>query len=133
MRPTRRVGSALTALCLLLGVVPALHAADKGLWAFKPPSLRGAAARPPYMHAGQISTLDEVIAHYATAPEAPEGHSELRPKDFTDKDRAQIVAFLATFDPMHPDLEQIAAAGSQAGPSRNQTAEQSSPCMIRSE
>lgn len=96
---------------------------EEMLRAFKPPSLRGAAARPPYMHAGQIGTLDDVLAHYAAAPEAPEGHSELRPKDFTDKERAQIVAFLATLDPMHPDLEQIAAAGSQAGPSRNQTPE----------
>ena len=78
------------------------------LRAFKPPSLRGAASRPPYMHAGQIGSLDAVLAHYATAPEAPQGHSELRPKDLTDAERAQIIAFLATLDPVVPDAEQVA-------------------------
>ena len=34
--------------------------------AYKTPSLRGAATRPPYMHAGQIATLEAVIDHYAT-------------------------------------------------------------------
>lgn len=77
------------------------------LRAFKPPSLRGAASRPPYMHAGQIGTLDEVLAHYATAPEASEGHSELRPLDLTEEERAQLVAFLATLDPASPDPDQI--------------------------
>ena len=36
--------------------------------AFKTPSLRGVAGRPPYMHAGQIATLEAVIDHYARAP-----------------------------------------------------------------
>jgi cytochrome c peroxidase len=46
---------------------------------FRPPSLRGVADRPPYMHAGQFATLEEVLHHYNTAPEAPGGHSELEP------------------------------------------------------
>jgi cytochrome c peroxidase len=38
---------------------------------------------PSALHArGTDRTLDEVLAHYATAPEAPEGHSELLPKNF---------------------------------------------------
>jgi cytochrome c peroxidase len=45
--------------------------------AFKTPGLRGVANRPPYMHAGQFSSLEEVIAHYQRAPRAPVGHSEL--------------------------------------------------------
>ena len=32
--------------------------------AYKPPSLRGAATRPPYMHSGQFATLEEVVDHY---------------------------------------------------------------------
>jgi cytochrome c peroxidase len=83
------------------------------LRAFKPPSLRGVASRPPYMHAGQIATLEEVLAHYANAPEAPEGHSELRPKNLTDKERAQIIAFLATLDPIAPKGPQSTEARSQ--------------------
>ena len=47
------------------------------LGAFRTPSLRNVAARPPYMHAGQFSTLDEVVRHYASSPQALLGHSEL--------------------------------------------------------
>ena len=47
------------------------------LGAFRTPSLRNVAARPPYMHAGQFSTLDAVVQHYATSPKAIIGHSEL--------------------------------------------------------
>lgn len=70
--------------------------------AFKTPSLRGAASRPPYMHAGQIETLEEVIDHYSRAPEAPAGHSELRGVIFTDRGRAALIAFLKTLDPVAP-------------------------------
>jgi cytochrome c peroxidase len=80
------------------------------LRAFKTPSLRGAASRPPYMHAGQIGTLEEVIAHYAAAPEAPAGHSELRPLELTEVERAQLVAFLATLAPNTSKQEQVAEA-----------------------
>lgn len=45
--------------------------------AFKTPSLRNVALRPPYMHAGQFATLEEVIVHYNKAPPAAIGHSEL--------------------------------------------------------
>ena len=37
--------------------------------AFKVPSLRNVAERAPYMHAGQFSTLSEVVDHYNRAPE----------------------------------------------------------------
>jgi len=67
--------------------------------AFKTPSLRGAASRPPYMHAGQIATLADVVAHYDLAPPAPEGHSELRPLNLSDTERRQLIAFLATLNP----------------------------------
>lgn len=66
--------------------------------AFKTPSLRGAASRPPYMHSGQIATLEEVIDHYSRAPAAPAGHSELRGVIFTDRGRAALIAFLKTLD-----------------------------------
>lgn len=68
------------------------------LRAFKAPSLRGAASRPPYMHAGQIASLEEVIAHYAAAPQAPRGHSELKPIEMSQETREQLAAFLATLD-----------------------------------
>ena len=45
--------------------------------AFKTPGLRGVDGRPPYMHAGQFATLEQVVRHYVAAPHATVGHSEL--------------------------------------------------------
>jgi cytochrome c peroxidase len=64
--------------------------------AFKTPSLRGAATRPPYMHAGQFATLDEVIANYARAPASAEGTTEQHPVQLSERERAALVAFLKT-------------------------------------
>ncbi|HEX8271818.1 MAG TPA: cytochrome c peroxidase [Longimicrobiaceae bacterium] len=66
--------------------------------AFKTPSLRGVADRPPYMHAGQIATLAGVIDHYHRAPRAPAGASELRPLELSRRERAQLEAYLRTLD-----------------------------------
>lgn len=64
--------------------------------AYKTPSLRGVADRPPYMHAGQIPTLEEVIDHYARAPASPDGKSEVVPLRISERERAALVAFLKT-------------------------------------
>lgn len=77
------------------------------LRAFKTPALRGVAERPPYMHAGQIGTLAQVIDHYAAAPQAPAGHSELAPLALDVRDRQQLLAFLQTLDGL--DRHRIAA------------------------
>ena len=66
--------------------------------AFKTPSLRGATSRPPYMHSGQIGTLEEVIEHYSRAPQPPSGHTELEGVIFTDRGKAALIAFLGTLD-----------------------------------
>ena len=62
--------------------------------AYKTPSLRNVAERAPYMHAGQIATLRDVITHYDRAPAAPAGHSELQRLRLSAKERAQLEAFL---------------------------------------
>ncbi|HEX6091296.1 MAG TPA: cytochrome c peroxidase, partial [Gemmatimonadales bacterium] len=62
--------------------------------AFKTPSLRNVAARAPYMHAGQVATLEDVVRHYSTAPDAPAGHSELAKLNLTPSEQSQLVAFL---------------------------------------
>lgn len=71
--------------------------------AYKPPSLRGVARRPPYMHAGQIATLGEVLVHYNTAPEAPDGHSELAPLQLNSTELAALEAFLGALDPIESE------------------------------
>jgi cytochrome c peroxidase len=48
------------------------------------------------MHAGQIATLADVIAHYDRAPAPPFGHSELRPLRLSADERRQLQAFLHT-------------------------------------
>jgi cytochrome c peroxidase len=63
---------------------------------FKPPSLRNVAERAPYMHAGQLPTLEAVVDHYDRAPAAPLGKSELRPLGLSPAEKAAIVAFLKT-------------------------------------
>jgi cytochrome c peroxidase len=48
------------------------------------------------MHAGQLATLAQVIAHYDRAPAAPAGHSELKPLRLSATERQQIEAFRRT-------------------------------------
>lgn len=65
--------------------------------AFKTPSLRNVARTAPYMHDGQLATLDAVLLFYDTLPgRALVGHRELtlRPLRLSDRDRAALVAFL---------------------------------------
>lgn len=68
------------------------------LRAYKTPSLRNAASRQPYMHAGQFATLKEVLAHYNRAPKAPLGKTELKRLRLSDRELAQLQAFLNTLD-----------------------------------
>ena len=77
--------------------------------AFKTPTLRGVAERPPYMHAGQFATLEEVVDHYDEAPDpfsglpdingqiVPHGrHNETIPLGLDVREKARLVAFLKT-------------------------------------
>ncbi|WP_454753621.1 cytochrome-c peroxidase [Cupriavidus necator] len=68
--------------------------------AFKTPGLRNVALRAPYMHAGQLATLDEVVTHYVRSPAAAVGHSELakggRRVRLTEQEMRDVVAFLRT-------------------------------------
>jgi cytochrome c peroxidase len=62
--------------------------------AYKTPSLRNVMRRSPYMHAGQLPTIDRVLDHYSTAPAAPFGHTELKPLHLSPAERQQLKAFL---------------------------------------
>ncbi|GAB3470764.1 cytochrome c peroxidase [Massilia terrae] len=66
--------------------------------AFKTPSLRDVARRAPYMHAGQLASLDEVMRHYRRAPRSAAGHSELKPVRLSESEVADVVAFLGTLN-----------------------------------
>jgi cytochrome c peroxidase len=71
---------------------------DNQVGAFKTPTLRGAAARGPYMHAGQFTTLAQVVQHYSTAPAAAVGTSIITPANLTDEEMQQLIAFLNTLE-----------------------------------
>ena len=64
--------------------------------AYKTPSLRNVAERAPYMHAGQLASLADVVAHYDRAPAAPSGHSELKRLRLSRPEQRQLEAFLRT-------------------------------------
>ncbi|MEM7244552.1 MAG: cytochrome c peroxidase [Acidobacteriota bacterium] len=66
--------------------------------AFKTPGLRNVAQSPPYMHAGQLETLEDVVHHYSTLEGArPPGHHAetlLEPLDLSPDEQEDLVAFL---------------------------------------
>lgn len=63
----------------------------KNRGAFKTPTLRNVAERPPYMHAGQIKTLFEVLSFYRRS-----GSEELEHQELSNAELSQIEAFLKT-------------------------------------
>ncbi|HEY0086183.1 MAG TPA: cytochrome c peroxidase [Allosphingosinicella sp.] len=78
----------------------AVAGSEEQVRAFKVPSLRGVALRQPYMHAGQLRTLDAVVRHYSAAPKAPAGQSQLKPLRLKAAERRRLVAFLKTLNPV---------------------------------
>jgi cytochrome c peroxidase len=78
--------------------------------AYKPPSLRNVAERPPYMHAGQFDSLKAVLRHYNTAPAAPSGHTELNALHLSGLELAQLESFLrALSGPLDAPAEYLRA------------------------
>ena len=64
---------------------------SKYVGAFKTPTLRNVADRPPYMHAGQLKTLSEVLSFYRRS-----SSHELEHDGLTNAELVQIEAFLKT-------------------------------------
>jgi cytochrome c peroxidase len=84
--------------------------------AFKTPSLRNVASRAPYMHAGQIASLRDVLAHYNRAPAAPAGRSELKALGLSERELRQLEAFLHTLtSPFATPSELLAAPDVKQG------------------
>lgn len=82
-----------------------LPTADKGrmgvtndasdLHAFKTPSLRETVARAPYMHHGQVPTLEAVITHYIAGGEKrPSLAKEMKPIELNGQEVQDLIAFL---------------------------------------
>jgi cytochrome c peroxidase len=64
---------------------------------FKSPSLRNVERTAPYMHDGRFNTLEKVIDHYSKEVKAhPNLDPRVRRLNFTDSEKAALVAFLKT-------------------------------------
>jgi cytochrome c peroxidase len=68
------------------------------LGGFKTPTLRNLSKTAPYMHAGQLETLDKVLWHYRETPRALIGQTELRTLTLTNSQFEQLELFLLTLD-----------------------------------
>lgn len=67
--------------------------------AFRTPTLRGVDETGPYMHSGQLATLEEVIGFYAAGGGTPASGTRSRlilPLALNDGDRADLLEFLRT-------------------------------------
>ena len=85
---------------------------DELIGTHKTPSLRNVAETAPYMHAGQLATLAEVINHYNRAPGAMVGHNEAKTLDLGRREKRQLEAFLHTLTgPVAADSKWLAAPG----------------------
>lgn len=77
--------------------------------AFRTPSLRSVAETAPYMHAGQLATLEDVVAFYDRGGDTPAAGTKdprIKPLGLSTRERADLVAFLRalTGDPMAAEL-----------------------------
>lgn len=70
---------------------------DADRHAFKTPSLREIAARAPYMHHGEVATLEAVVAHYVTGGmKRPSLSPQMQPLPLAAQDLSDLVAFMRT-------------------------------------
>ncbi len=66
-------------------------------YAFKTPTLRDVAKRPPYMHDGSLVTLEEVIELYDRGGiERPSRDPDIVPLKLSADEKADLIAFLKT-------------------------------------
>lgn len=74
---------------------------------FRTPSLRNVTATAPYMHDGRLATLEEVVAFYSTLEEQrdhpPPGETILEPLALTEREQADLVAFLESLTDLEVD------------------------------
>lgn len=71
---------------------------DDMIGAQRTASLRNLAHSAPYMHAGQIATLRDVIEHYNAADIAVIGHNEAKPLRLRTVEKRQLERFLNTLN-----------------------------------
>lgn len=85
--------------------------AEADRYAFKTPTLRNVTETAPYMHDGSLATLRDVIDFYDNAGGYQQPKSMLlRPLNLTEKEKADLVAFLESLTGEVPEREGRGAA-----------------------
>jgi cytochrome c peroxidase len=79
-----------------------LAAAPENLGQFRTKGLRGVGASAPYMHAGQLATLEAVVEHYSKGG-SDHGNTGvkdalIKPLQLTSSEAADLIAFLSTLE-----------------------------------
>jgi len=62
----------------------------------KTPTLRNVSLSAPYMHGGQLQTLDDVMVHYNEAPTSMLNHNEAKPLGLRSNQLRQLRDFVLT-------------------------------------
>ena len=79
---------------------------EKDRGAFKTPTIRNVAQTAPYMHDGSQQTLAEVVDWYAKGGHPnPQLDPKIVPLDLTDRDKADLVAFMKELTGELPKVE----------------------------
>ncbi len=81
---------------------------------FRVPGLRNAALTAPYMHAGSLKTLADVVRHYSTLDEErlhAGGERILRRLDLSAREQTDLVAFLESLTETEPRRDGAAIPG----------------------
>ena len=81
---------------------------------FRVPGLRNVALTAPYMHAGSLATLADVVLHYSTIDEErlhAGGERILRRLNLSAREQADLVAFLETLTEENPLDELVERVG----------------------
>jgi cytochrome c peroxidase len=64
-------------------------------YAFKTPTLRSVALRPPYMHNASVATLYDTVRHYEKGGiDRPSRSPLMLPLQLTEEERLDLVAFM---------------------------------------
>ena len=64
-------------------------------FAFKTPTLRDVALRPPYMNNGTLATLEDVVRYYLKGGNPNANRDwQLEPVSLTESEQRELVAFL---------------------------------------
>jgi cytochrome c peroxidase len=85
-----------------IGRITGLAVLPENLGQFRTKGLRGVSSSAPYMHAGQLATLDAVVQYYSTGgtTRANTGvkDAHIIPLRFSPSEAADLVAFLNTLE-----------------------------------